>query len=125
VVGSYTGAFDFVVSTGGQEIETLSCPCSIRINVQTGNLFHGTATLGGACEGGALPLGAGRIEADGAIEFSILIHFLQECTKTSGPLLSGTCSNGTISASSTEVYDCSAIGEPEYTVDISLNATRS
>jgi len=125
VVGSYSGTLDFTRSRSDGQVTRVSCPCTLRISVQAGSYFNGTATFEAPCAG-TLPASAGRVQEDGAIEFSLATNLLgQACTKVTGPPLSGTYSNGTIAVQTTEEYDCSEADGFQYTLGLTLTATRT
>jgi len=125
VVGSYSGTLDLTRSRSDGKVTRVSCPCTLRISVQTGTYFNGTATFEAPCAG-TLAASAGYVQEDGAIEFSLATNLLgQGCVKLTRPPLSGTYSNGTIAVRATEEYDCSDADGFQYTLAIALLATRT
>jgi len=127
IQGQYRG--NWVLSAAlpsGQSAGSITCPCTFEIVVQQGRQFSGRTTFTSPC-GGTLPISSGTIETDGRIEFrfSDQLNFLgQGCRVVSQGLLTGTYSNGTISAQRTEQYDCAVAWGSDVAVTVRVDATR-
>ena len=123
VMGQYAGTFALnILRSDGLE-GAISCDCTVNIRSQTGTRFSGGADFaGGPCGTGTAPF-SGTVEVDGTIELGFGYSLLRDCTKRVAPPLTGTYSGGTISAGTTEEYDC-ADGDIQATVEVQLTATR-
>ena len=128
IQGQYTGNWAFSGAIpSGRTIFNFSCPCTFEIVAQQGRQFSGRTTFTSPCAG-TLGISSGTIEVDGRLEFrfSDQLNLLQGqgCRVVSQGLLTGTYSNGTISATRTEQYDCAVGFGSDAAVTVTVNATR-
>ncbi len=138
LVGTYTGTWTQDLSVDNQPAGTLTCACTFTVPSQTENAFYGRSSLSSPCDqglaagqgrGGTLAISEGRVETNGAVSF----RFSEDvpvglsaggCTVTAMPAFSGSLSGGTLSASRTEAYDCTAADGHRYSLTIRLQAAR-